>query len=124
MWPSKIKTQKYEDLGLKAFYLAQAGLERGWALALQPGSFSGSDGLLQINPGGGGWYSYNVIDGVGDKIISSMGFYVDGNGAIMAVRHLEMTVNVNFKTRTGWKERKAFNNPAEENYHIWFFQNR
>ena len=114
LWPQEIQTRQYENNGLAAFYLSQAGIERAKIEAARNPGLSGwqlceddSDNGCWYNDVSGGLYKFNVTNlGGNRRFIISRGVVRDSSNRTLAQRELEVIIDIGTRTQEEWSWRE------------------
>ena len=114
LWPQEILTRRYENKGLVAFYLAQAGIERAKIEAARnPGlwgwQFCQDDLNLSCwyNDVPGGLYKFHIATlGGNRREIISRGVVRDPSNRTLAQRELEATIDIGTRIQESWSWRE------------------
>lgn len=88
MWNAEIEVRNQEKRSLTAFYLAQAAAEEAKAYARAYSTTTTSADVYL----GGGRYRYTIASGTGERIINATGEVLDGAGAVIATRRIQVRV--------------------------------
>lgn len=106
IWQTEIQKRSLQKYNLRAFYLAQAGIELG--------KFYAKAGLtIPVTPvtTSGGRFSYSIVSGPGpfDRIITSVGEAFSSSGTVMAEKAITVRVEgignpPESQTAWSWKE--------------------
>jgi len=105
LWQSSLSTAALEKDSLRAFYIAQAGVERGRAEIAVAENDSYGQPIVYFNlSSGGGFYNVTIYKQGNDKVINSMGRF--GNSTRGIETQVEKGVNwhAHKKSKYFWKE--------------------
>jgi Tfp pilus assembly protein PilX len=93
MWQAQFTTQGFNKDSLTAFYLAQAGLEKGKAWVKDHRGVVSNSSVWDSNITGGR-FRFDVTTPVSNRLVIGTGQANDSSGRILAQRMVNATVNL------------------------------